>query len=343
MYKRQALDAPTGQGPAATAWAEGQEPAGSTGQKSTGGTGQKSATSGKRHTGDKQKSTGSRQASAAGGQASAGGRGESSSSGQDPSDDVWKSSGGAWGSSDNGWESSGSGGESSAGGRGFPGRSLRRGSQGDPVVRLQIRLGIFADGWFGPRTAHGVRAFQASAGLAIDTVVGPRTWDALFGAPASPVAAPTPATAPTVTSTVVSAVASTATLVVTPAAAAVPVGASTSAATAALAAAERQIGKPYRYGAAGPDDFDCSGLVQYAYAQAGVSIPRTTYDQFAALRPVGSAEARPGDVVFFLDAEGEAYHDAIYAGNGQMIVSRRPGTNVQYQDIWSGDYRIGRV
>ncbi|ONH34679.1 NlpC/P60 family protein [Protofrankia sp. BMG5.30] len=308
----------TGQG-SATTWTDGQESASGR---------QKPSSTRKRATGDRQRSTGNRR--------------ESSNSRKESTGDRQESSGNEWESSGNEWESSDGGWESSAGRQEFPGRSLRLGSQGDPVARLQIRLGIFADGRFGPRTARGVRTFQSGVGLTIDAVVGPRTWGALFGASAAPAvsapasAQPVPAllTTPAVAQT---AVASTAALTVA------PVGASTSVAAAAFAVAQQQIGKPYRYGAAGPNDFDCSGLIKYVYTQVGASVPRTTYDQFAALQPVSRADARPGDVIFFLDAEGEAYHDAIYAGNGQMIVSRRPGTNVQYQEIWSGDYRIGRV
>ncbi|WP_165034971.1 C40 family peptidase [Candidatus Protofrankia californiensis] len=192
----------------------------------------------------------------------------------------------------------------------FSGELLSLGSQGDAVAQLQSQLGILTDGDFGPQTESGVRSFQAGAGLVVDAVVGPLTWDALFGTSASQAPAP---------------------------------GETSSVAAAAISIAEQQIGKPYRYGGSGPDDFDCSGLIQYTYAQIGLSIPRTTYDQFAALRPVSRADARPGDVIFFLDAEGQAYHDGLYAGNGQMIVSRHPGTYVQYQEIWTDDYRIGRV
>ncbi len=193
----------------------------------------------------------------------------------------------------------------------FSGELLSQGSEGDAVAQVQSQLGIPADGDFGPQTESSVRGFQAGAGLVVDAVVGPLTWDALFGTSASQTPAPGGASA--------------------------PIGA------AAISIAEQQIGKPYRYGGSGPDDFDCSGLIQYTYAQIGVSIPRTTYDQFAALRPVSRADARPGDVIFFLDAEGQAYHDGLYAGNGQMIVSRHPGTYVQYQDIWTDAYSIGRV
>ncbi len=193
----------------------------------------------------------------------------------------------------------------------YPGRLLGRGSRGEPVAEVQRRLGITADQDFGPVTESAVRSFQAGAGLVADGIVGPLTWSALFG---TATAQPPGSTA-----------------------------GSNSLGAAAVAVAQQQIGKPYRYGGAGPNDFDCSGLIQYVYAQVGVSVPRTTYEQFDALRPVSRADVRLGDVIFFLDDQGRAYHNGLYAGGGQMIVSRRPGTYVQYQLIWTDNYRIGRV
>ncbi len=193
----------------------------------------------------------------------------------------------------------------------YPGQLLSRGSRGETVAQVQSRLGIAADGEFGPRTESAVRSFQAGAGLVTDGIVGPLTWGALFGTSTAQPPEPT--------------------------------GGSGSLGTAAVAVAAQQIGKPYRYGGAGPNDFDCSGLIQYVYTQLGVSVPRTTYEQFDALPPVSRADVRPGDVIFFLDDQGQAYHDGLYAGGGQMIISRRPGTYVQYQLIWTDNYRIGRV
>ena len=74
---------------------------------------------------------------------------------------------------------------------------------------------------------------------------------------------------------------------------------SQSIAQEAVRYAEGKIGAPYRWGAAGPDAFDCSGLVQWSYRQVGVTLKRTTYDQATQGKPVSRSQLRPGDLVFF--------------------------------------------
>jgi cell wall-associated NlpC family hydrolase len=93
----------------------------------------------------------------------------------------------------------------------------------------------------------------------------------------------------------------------------------------AVAFAYAQIGKPYEWGATGPNAFDCSGLAQAAWAAAGVSIPRTTYDQWAALPHVSKSALEPGDLLYF-DGVG---HVAIYVGGGYMIDAPRTGLDVE--------------
>ncbi len=71
------------------------------------------------------------------------------------------------------------------------------------------------------------------------------------------------------------------------------------AGTAIARAAQSLIGSPYRYGGAGPDAFDCSGLVAYVHGQLGYSTPRTAAQQYASARPIPRAGLQPGDLVFF--------------------------------------------
>ncbi|GGW33269.1 C40 family peptidase [Streptomyces griseoloalbus] len=99
----------------------------------------------------------------------------------------------------------------------------------------------------------------------------------------------------------------------------------------ALAFARAQIGKPYVWGATGPDSYDCSGLTQGAWKAAGVTVPRTTYDQVDAGTTVPVSQARPGDLVFFYD---DITHVGIYIGNGMMIHAPKPGTYVREESIY---------
>lgn len=100
--------------------------------------------------------------------------------------------------------------------------------------------------------------------------------------------------------------------------------------------ARAQIGKPYVWGGTGPDSFDCSGLTQAAWAEAGVNLPRTTYDQVNAGTQVSRDQVRPGDLLFFYDAASPS-HVGIYSGNGQMIHGSNPSKpleEVALADYW---------
>ncbi|NUR58513.1 MAG: glycoside hydrolase [Catenulispora sp.] len=99
----------------------------------------------------------------------------------------------------------------------------------------------------------------------------------------------------------------------------------------ALAFARAQIGKPYVWGATGPGSYDCSGLTQAAWKAAGVSLPRTTYDQVNAGTTVSLGDAQPGDLIFFYD---DISHVGIYIGNGMMIHAPKPGAYVREESIY---------
>ncbi|MFE0172747.1 NlpC/P60 family protein [Streptomyces sp. NPDC059002] len=98
-----------------------------------------------------------------------------------------------------------------------------------------------------------------------------------------------------------------------------------------IAFAEAQIGKPYVWGATGPDSYDCSGLTQDAWKAAGISLPRTTWDQVKVGTTVKTADAQPGDLVFFYD---DISHVGIYIGDGKMIHAPKPGANVRVESIY---------
>ncbi len=104
---------------------------------------------------------------------------------------------------------------------------------------------------------------------------------------------------------------------------------STPATGGIVSIAQRYIGVPYVFGGSSPAGFDCSGLTQYVYAQAGISIPRTASAQVAAMRHVSNPQ--PGDLVYF---GSPAHHIGIYVGGGKMIAAPYPGQNVRLQPIW---------
>jgi len=93
----------------------------------------------------------------------------------------------------------------------------------------------------------------------------------------------------------------------------------------AVAFAYAQLGKPYQWGATGPGSYDCSGLAQAAWAAAGVSIPRTTYAQWAALPHISTSALEPGDLLYF-DGVG---HVAIYVGGGDIIDAPQTGLDIR--------------
>ncbi|MEU9285908.1 NlpC/P60 family protein [Streptomyces sp. NPDC048275] len=105
----------------------------------------------------------------------------------------------------------------------------------------------------------------------------------------------------------------------------------TAKADKAIAFARAQIGKPYVWGATGPGSYDCSGLTQAAWKAAGVTLPRTTWDQVTAGTTVALSDIKPGDLVFFYD---DISHVGLYVGNGMMIHAPKPGTYVREESIF---------
>lgn len=111
-------------------------------------------------------------------------------------------------------------------------------------------------------------------------------------------------------------------------------GSDSSASTKAekvLAFARAQLGKPYVWGATGPSSYDCSGLTQAAWKAAGVTIPRTTWDQVNVGTRIATDDLQPGDLVFFYD---DISHVGIYKGDGMMIHAPKPGANVREESIF---------
>ncbi|MEV8534616.1 NlpC/P60 family protein [Streptomyces sp. NPDC051211] len=99
---------------------------------------------------------------------------------------------------------------------------------------------------------------------------------------------------------------------------------------AALAAAKTKLGSAYISGAEGPTAFDCSGLTQWAYKQAGVSISRTTWTQAKEGTRIPLSQLKPGDLVFFY---ADLHHVGLYAGNGMTLHASNPRGGVKYEKI----------
>ena len=113
---------------------------------------------------------------------------------------------------------------------------------------------------------------------------------------------------------------------------------------AALRVAETRIGSPYRYGGAGPDAFDCSGLVSYAYSSVGIRLPRTAAQQYAAVKPVPRKDLEPGDLVFFRVDGKSVGHVGIYAGDGRFVDAPQTGGRVRVaslDDPWYRERYVG--
>ncbi|WP_344378554.1 C40 family peptidase [Agromyces tropicus] len=104
-----------------------------------------------------------------------------------------------------------------------------------------------------------------------------------------------------------------------------------------FAVAQQYLGVPYVYGGATPAGFDCSGLVQYVYAQFGISLPHSSSAQGAAGTQISLSEAVPGDLVVM------SGHIGFYAGNGMILHAPYEGTVVRTQPIWTSDYWIVRI
>jgi cell wall-associated NlpC family hydrolase len=100
---------------------------------------------------------------------------------------------------------------------------------------------------------------------------------------------------------------------------------------AAIAEAQRQLGKPYVWGAAGPNAFDCSGLTQWAWKAGGVSLPHFSGAQYSSTTHISMSSIQPGDLIFY---ESPDQHVALYVGGGQIIHAPHAGDVVRYDSLY---------
>jgi len=113
----------------------------------------------------------------------------------------------------------------------------------------------------------------------------------------------------------------------------------TSTGAQAVELARAQLGKPYQWGASGPDKFDCSGLVLYVYKALGVPLPRMSGEQAGSGYHVDRADLEPGDLVFFRLTGGPINHVGIYVGRGKFIHAPRTGKTVRVAKLSSSFFR----
>lgn len=112
--------------------------------------------------------------------------------------------------------------------------------------------------------------------------------------------------------------------------------------TKALGIAASKKGSPYKYGAAGPHRFDCSGLTMYSFKRVGKKLPRTAQQQYNKTRHLTKSQRKRGDLVFFHSGRS-VYHVGIYAGGGRIWHSPKSGSVVRLERIWSKSVWYGRV
>ncbi|MEV5610091.1 C40 family peptidase [Streptomyces sp. NPDC052225] len=123
---------------------------------------------------------------------------------------------------------------------------------------------------------------------------------------------------------------------------AAPEASAAAASTKALQVAASKKGAPYKWGAAGPHRFDCSGLTLYSFKRAGKKLPRTAAQQYNKTRHIRAASRTRGDLVFFHSGRS-VYHVGIYAGKGRIWHSPKTGDVVRLQKIWTKSVWYGRV
>lgn len=114
----------------------------------------------------------------------------------------------------------------------------------------------------------------------------------------------------------------------------------------AVTIALQQVGDRYRWGAAGPNAFDCSGLFYYSFRRAGISIPRTSSAQGQYARRIPKSSLRRGDLMFFYDG-GRIYHMAMFLkrvdGRVRMLSAPRTGQRVRIESPWTSKWFAGTL
>lgn len=108
-----------------------------------------------------------------------------------------------------------------------------------------------------------------------------------------------------------------------------------------------QKGDPYVYGAEGPNAFDCSGLMEYAFAKVGVYMPRVSHDQSQFVTRIPASKANRGDFVYWYDSSGHVFHTAMVAGHRKgkirVLEAQRTGTRISNNPLWNAPHFFGSM
>lgn len=237
---------------------------------------------------------------------------------------------------------------------------LKLNSHGHDVTVLQQRLQSLGyniksvDGEFGNEVYRAVIAFQRDNKLTINGVVDAKTWNTLKTAKGNPKSnsstiALRPSSAKPASSNTTAAHAAPAIGSIAPINTKVPEGPlflDKSKVSSIIASAKKQIGVPYVYGGTTPKGFDCSGFLQYVFAQNGFKIPRLADDQYALGKKTTSrSQLEQGDLVFFATEGKDVSHCGIYLGNNQFIhASSSKGIRIDSLDdvYWKPRYFGGK-
>jgi len=199
--------------------------------------------------------------------------------------------------------------------------TLKSGSKGESVKRLQRSLtasgrSVSVTGFYGSATTNAVKSVQRAKRLSASGVANASVWRLLQNG--DPIvkakkAAKKPAKKKS--------------------------NSSSSKAAKAVAFAKKQLGDRYRYGASGPNAWDCSGLTAGAWKAAGVKLPHSARQQYKKGKKVSKSNLKPGDLVFFYKGIS---HVGIYVGGGKIIHASRPGKPVEYIKMSYMPYQFAR-